>query len=142
MKIVEKPQLFDSNQSFATWIFTIARNMCKNEYRKLGVRKIIDLKADFESDSAEGDYFYSSSEQQFDRKLFRSALMNELNNLSDTHRSAFLLRYQQEFSIKEISKILDCSEGTVKSRLFYATKKIAQQLKEYNPYTGEVSRNA
>lgn len=138
LKIVEKPRLFDSHQSFSTWIFTIARNMCKNEYRKQDVRKIVELKADFETETADKDYFYAQSEQQFDRKQFQTALMNELSKLSDSHRSTFLLRYQQQLSINEISDILHCSEGTVKSRLFYATQKIAHQLRKYNE---EISRN-
>jgi RNA polymerase sigma-70 factor (ECF subfamily) len=142
LKIIEKPHLFNSTQNFCTWIFTIARNMCKNEYRKQDVRKIMELKADFDTDFADSDCFYTAGEQQYDRKLFESALANELDQLSDAHRSAFILRYQQQFSIKEIGEILGCSEGTVKSRLFYATRKIAHQLKDFNPYNVEVVKNA
>ncbi len=35
-------------------------------------------------------------------------------------------------SIKEISEIMECSEGTVKSRLFYATKKLSEKLKKFS----------
>lgn len=142
LKIVEKPHLFDSTQNFCTWIFTIARNMCKNEYRKQDVRKIMELKADLDTDIADGGDFYSSEEQQHDMKEFQSALVNKLERLSDSHRSAFILRYQQQFSIREISEILGCSEGTVKSRLFYATKIVARHLKDFNPYNEEVLPNA
>ena len=36
-------------------------------------------------------------------------------------------------SVKEIAEIIDQPEGTVKSRLFYATKKITQSLNEFTP---------
>jgi RNA polymerase sigma-70 factor (ECF subfamily) len=45
----------------------------------------------------------------------------------------FSLRHEDGLSIKEIAEILDLNEGTVKSRLFYATKQLADLLKEFNP---------
>ena len=38
-KIINKPKLYDPNRSFKTWIYSVANNMCKNEYRKQEVRK-------------------------------------------------------------------------------------------------------
>lgn len=34
LKIIEKPQLFDPERNFKTWIYTLASNLCKNEYRR------------------------------------------------------------------------------------------------------------
>lgn len=46
MKIVEKPEAFNSEYKFAAWIFTLAGNMCKNEYRKRETRgEIINSKS-------------------------------------------------------------------------------------------------
>ena len=36
--------------------------------------------------------------------------------------------------MKEISEVLECSEGTTKSRLFYALRQLAKEFKEFNPY--------
>ncbi len=44
-------------------------------------------------------------------------------------------------SLKEIGDILGCSEGTVKSRLFYTTHKLASRLKAFNPYRTEVPKD-
>jgi RNA polymerase sigma-70 factor (ECF subfamily) len=41
LKIFEKNNLFRNEARFSSWIFTVAHNMCKNEYRWLSVRKII-----------------------------------------------------------------------------------------------------
>ena len=42
---------------------------------------------------------------------------------------------------KEIGKILGCSEGTVKSRIFYTTRKLAKKLQAFNPYKAEVPKD-
>jgi RNA polymerase sigma-70 factor (ECF subfamily) len=56
-----------------------------------------------------------------------------LQSVSEKHRTVFVLRFRQELSLKEISEICQCSEGTVKSRLFYALKKIAPALNIFDP---------
>ncbi len=138
LKIIEKPHLFNINQSFANWIFTIANNMCKNEYRRLAVKNKYEpeLQASTEKET------YQTHDQIIDKKIdnnyFQEALMEKLAQIDWEHRSTFLLRFQEELSIREIHEITGCSEGTVKSRLFYTTKKLAALLKAYNPNIFEV----
>ena len=141
LKIVEKPGLFDTERRFSTWIFTVAYNMCKNEYRRLEVRESAQnvLIADAASHDCEGEY--RQAEQNVDQEKFEKALLAELETFDDGHRSAFLLRYQQDLSIKEIGEVLGCSEGTIKSRLFYTTQKLARRLKAFNPNETEVPTN-
>jgi len=43
------------------------------------------------------------------------------------------LRYQEELSIKEISEVMECPEGTVKSRLYYALRKLSDKLQVFRP---------
>ena len=38
MKIIEKPESYNPTYTFQTWLFSVANNMCKNEYRRRGVR--------------------------------------------------------------------------------------------------------
>ena len=141
LKIVEKPGLFDTQRRFSTWIFTVAYNMCKNEYRRLEVREDFrsSLTADAPSRDREGEHH--QIEQHIDRARFEKSLLAELEKLDNGHRSAFLLRHQQNLSIKEIGEVLGCSEGTVKSRLFYTTRKLASKLRVFNPYLTEVPTN-
>jgi RNA polymerase sigma-70 factor (ECF subfamily) len=138
LKVVEKPKLFNVEKRFSTWIFTVAYNMCKNEYRRMEVREIVENSADVDAISHDGEGEYQHAEQKVDQKSFEKALLAELEMFEDGHRSAFLLRYQQDFSIKEISEVLTCSEGTIKSRLFYTTRKLARKLQAFNPYKTEV----
>lgn len=141
LKIVEKHALFDTERRFSTWIFTVAYNMCKNEYRRLEARAIVENNVDMEEVSHHPKSEYHQAEQNLDQKTFEKKLLSELEKFEDGQRSAFLLRYQQNLSIKEISEVLACSEGTVKSRLFYTTRKLARKLKAFNPYKTEVPKN-
>lgn len=123
IKVFEKRQQFDTSKKFYTWVFTIASNMCKTEFRKTPTENIddhpeVNQKATYDIDET-------------DRKYLKKRLKNEIQSLTDEHRSAFILRYIEGFSIQEIADITEANVGTVKSRLFYATKKLAHQLKDY-----------
>jgi len=131
LKILEKSQLFDQNKKFKTWLYTLATNMCKNEYRRVAARgtKVNEFALN-DIQELQPAFFLPD---KFDKELFAVNLNIELNKLEENQRTTFLLRYQEEFSINEISEILGCAEGTVKSRLFYCTKKLALKLRIFDP---------
>lgn len=126
LKLIEKKQLFDTNKKFYTWIFTIASNMCKTEFRKPHIQSIT-------GGNLEHENLLISDENLLDKKLFKRLLKQKVHSLEINHKTVFILRYNEKFSLKEIADITETSLGTVKSRLFYATKKITEQLKDYNP---------
>jgi RNA polymerase sigma-70 factor (ECF subfamily) len=122
MKIIEKPESYNPTYAFKTWLYSTANNMCKNEYRRRGVRleyqeyESLDQKLDFINEP-------TVEPEHIIEKIFQS-----LDQLGEEHRSAFLLRYREGFSIKEVAETLDLPEGTVKSRLFYTKKMLAEKL--------------
>ena len=61
------------------------------------------------------------------------ALDHNLMLLDEKHKIVFLLRYQQDISLREIAEILDCPEGTVKLRLFNTIKKLSEKLIIFDP---------
>lgn len=136
LKIVEKPDRFCTDHKFTSWVFTVAHNMCKNEYRQQSVRQIVTSTPDMDllSENLGDDH---PIEQAVDHHQFEEAVLNALSELSPDHKTTFLLRHQENHSIKEISALLNCSEGTTKSRLFYTTQKLADKLKNHNPYCDE-----
>lgn len=131
LKIIEKPDQFKKGYNFKSWIFTIAHNMCKNEYRRLETKKRFSV--EIEDMITENQSDHNFIDEQMDYFKFKSALNEELTKIEPDHRSIFILRYQEQLSIPEIKKIVGCSEGTVKSRLFYTTKKLAKCLSEFHP---------
>jgi RNA polymerase sigma factor (sigma-70 family) len=58
---------------------------------------------------------------------------NELETLDEIHKTVFLLHYREGFPLKDIAQTLDISEGTVKSRLHYTRKRLAERLAKYHP---------
>ena len=122
-KIIDKPQLFDPKRKFSTWIFSIAHNMCKNEYRKRSVRKNVTSSVDL-------DQYHFEEEDTGENNKIIECIFKELEMFDDEYKTAFILRYREGFQIKEISKVLNLSEGTTKSRLFYTRQKIGERLKK------------
>jgi RNA polymerase sigma-70 factor (ECF subfamily) len=126
-KIITQPHLFDASRNFKTWVYTMASNLCKNEFKRNDVRKNT-------SNGLDSHYQISGSENVEDTVNdweFKAALQVELAKLDEKHREVFLLKHVDGLSIKEISEIVGINEGTVKSRLFYAIKKLAAELKMF-----------
>ena len=130
LKIIQTAEKFNTSGRFSTWAYTVAHNMCCNEYRRLEVRQktLSDITAEPLNNTGSHPL-----EKRLDNQVFKQALFNELSTLDQNKRSTFLLRYQEGFSLKEVSAILDCSVGTVKSRLFYITRHLAARLQAFDP---------
>ena len=137
-KLIQKRWSFNIDKKFSTWVFTMAHNLCKNEYRRLEVRNRIENKVESNRIFNESKSFWHKTELHIDQSKFKDALVLELDKLTPQQRSVFILRFQQGLSIKEISEILTCPEGTIKSRLFYTTAKLASRLQPFNPNNDEV----
>ena len=60
----------------------------------------------------------------------REKIEGALGKLSEDHREAILLKDVQGLSYKEIAEVMDCTLGTVMSRLFYARQKLQTLLKD------------
>ena len=129
-KIIQKPDSFDSTRSFKTWLYSVANNMCKNEYKYQAVR------SNTVSEAEERASYTASSvnvETQVQEKHFAEELEKVLEAMDEKHSEVFVLRHFDQMSLKEIGEVVGCNEGTVKSRLFYATKRIASELSMFNP---------
>ena len=101
--------------------------MCKNEYRRLKTRKahlrFIDLPM--------SNLVNNDSEKigkAYDQELFGKRLRIELEKIGQIYSATFILRHEHGLSIKSIAEIMNCPEGTVKSRLFFAIKKLSKRL--------------
>ena len=134
LKILESPDKFDTSRQFKPWLYRIASNMCKNEYRRICNRKELTLSEHHENHSIADSNIEEELEKEELNKLIQQALMN----LDPIKREIFLMRFQEERSIREISQIMGCSEGTIKSRLYYSIQKISKQLKSISIYVNEV----
>lgn len=122
IKIINSADSFSEEKSFSTWIYSIANNMCKNEYRKQSVRV---------NHSTSAPIPQTVQAVNPDWKIFKEAVFECINGLSEDKKSLYLLRFQDNLPVQEISKILDIPEGTVKSRIFYLLKELKLKLKGF-----------
>ena len=58
----------------------------------------------------------------------KQQLLRLIDQLSDEHREVLRLTYFEDLSVKEVTDLLGISENTVKTRMFYARKRMAQLL--------------
>jgi RNA polymerase sigma-70 factor (ECF subfamily) len=122
MKLIEKAEYFNPDRKFSTWIFSIAHNMCKNEYRRLSKDKLTtkqQVPDIFEEETAKEE------KQLID---LSDKIFETLEQFDEEHKTCFLLKYREGFSVDEISNIMDISKGTVKSRLFYTRQKLKHRF--------------
>lgn len=127
-KIAQRPASYDASRPFSTWLYSVANNMCKNEYRREEVRRSARPHLRAQDDRVEGVHG-----DGVDRARFAQRLELELEKLDPDHKATFVMRYHEDMAIKEIAAVFGCSEGTVKSRLFYTLKKLAERMKEFDP---------
>jgi len=128
LKLIDKLELFDSERKFSSWFYSIASNMCKNEYKKIKLRNYHSEVHSFSDISVNTNIY-----EELDLKSFNDELYHFLEDMDEGPKSAFLLRYGNNLSIKEIAEILECPEGTIKSRLFYTMKYLSERLNVYKP---------
>lgn len=116
VKVITQAPLFSENRKFRYWVFRVAANMCKNEYRKQSIRRLHEAEI-------------LKSHQENSKSEHRPLLWKKLRKLNDEQCSLLLLRYKYQHSIEEIAQILEIPEGTVKSRLFKCIQDISKNIK-------------
>jgi RNA polymerase sigma factor (sigma-70 family) len=126
---------FKGDSSFFTWVYRIAVNKTINflKTRKNKIHlSLNDLDFNAEHDP---ELVAFVSDKTPRRDIGLSELQEKLNEamqrLSDVHRLVVTLHDVQGMSHEEISKIMDCNTGTVRSRLFYARQQLQGYLSDY-----------
>lgn len=116
--------------AFERWLYKITINLCYEQIRKKGKKETtcIDEILEQQEDVMISDS-YSLEETVIQNELYRS-INDKVNILSDKHRMVLVLFYFNELSVTEIAEILSTTEGTVKSRLFYARKLLKETLEK------------
>lgn len=113
-------------EKFDTWLYRIVVNSCNSHFRKnkLSVMSQIEELSEVIPD----DHCLQPEERVIQSEINKD-ITQLVMQLSEKLRNCVILFYFSDCSIAEISEILECSEGTVKSRLFKAKKIIERKLK-------------
>lgn len=110
---------FEPDTNFRSWISTIMRNSFINNYRKMKTRNNIDIPVENIWQVMENITVVN----QAPSIMMQKELMNILERLPINHKIAFQMFFQG-YHYDEIASILNLPIGTIKSRIFYARKKM------------------
>jgi len=134
LKAYRSLRMFKGNSSFGTWLYRITTNVCLDELRRRK-RRIIPLSLDEPLATQDGEEIDKEIADQspgadilYEQKEFSDYIQNLLDELRPEHKTAIVLRDVMELSYEEIAQTLDCSLGTVKSRISRARDMLRKKL--------------
>lgn len=129
---------FRGDSEFTTWMYRITMNLAKNKYRwnkSRGSRVTESLDEPLEGTDGGGDALYRDA---VDEKMPPDAALRfrelerqtreELQELPEMYRDILVMRNQDEMSYEDISSLLQCKLGTVKSRIARAREELRKRL--------------
>lgn len=127
MRVWANRQRWINGNEFLPWLFTIAYNICKNEYRHH------EYKTDYEQNViyTQDEGYTDDAEVEIDAQIFNKALQVELDSMAPEMRTLFSLRFEEELSVPQIAEIMNIPQGTVKSRIHSLTRILKDKLKQY-----------
>ncbi|MDE6257868.1 MAG: sigma-70 family RNA polymerase sigma factor [Muribaculaceae bacterium] len=127
LKALSNEDKYVDNVNFKGWIFTIMRNIFINNYRQ-NVRQatVIDKTEDLYHLNISQDSGINTPEGSYAVKEISVVL----NSFSDDYRIPFNM-FVAGYKYNEIADKLNLPLGTVKSRIFFARKKLREELKDY-----------
>ena len=138
LKVFRKIKNYEHTYSFYTWLYRITVNCCIDYLR----RKRRQIQGVSLSSSGLDDSSDAGREQDIPDTTFvpDTALLNRelsdvlqaaIDQLSEKLRTIIILKEVEGFSYEEITEVLGCSRGTVKSRLFRARERLKELLADY-----------
>lgn len=123
--------------AFVTWMKQITYHQCTRYFKK---KKDVLVDEDEEGNSIFDTLAEERAEfipdEAMDQADFRQTILAMIDELSEEQRSAVMMLYFDELSVKQIAEIQGVSEGTVKSRLNYARKAIKSSVETYEKKNG------
>jgi RNA polymerase sigma-70 factor (ECF subfamily) len=126
---------FRGQSAFYTWLYRIMSNVSIDWLRKKKIEGAVELDDAIElKDIAAGSATSPKAVLMPDEKIghdeIRRRIDAALEKLSPEHRAVIVMKEIDGLQYHEIAAALDCSIGTVMSRIFYARKKLQTMLKD------------
>lgn len=131
IKVFQNIARLQDERAFISWLKTIVVNISKNSLKK---RKPTLFQNREEEDAALGTIEEVGEDflpqEYVDQEEKREIVRSMIENLPDTQRTAVMLYYFDELPLSEVSRVMETTEGTTKSRLNYARKQIRVKVDE------------
>jgi RNA polymerase sigma-70 factor (ECF subfamily) len=130
LRAFRKREEYRAIANFSTWLFTIAGNLAKSELRRRKRWRMLSLHRDDDSDTGmELPDESMRPDRVAESSLADVQIQDAIASLPDNYRQVILLRDVEGMAYQEISEIIKCPIGTVKSRVNRARLKLQQKLK-------------
>ena len=127
---------FRNDADFGTWLHRIAVNVWINYCRRK--EKVVAFSLDEPLPVREGEVYRElaasdeSPLEKVERSEFNAMVSRALNRLLPEYRTVLVLREMEGYNYSEIASLLDCSLGTVKSRINRGRKALKKELEKLN----------
>lgn len=122
--IYRKIKSLKKYKSLTNWIYTIALNLTRQyirkNYGKKNLSKILP---------GSNLILNNENDNHMDYENIKEKIENSLEKLSPQQKEAIKLKYLNGLKIKEVSKIMNCKEGTIKIHLFRGIRALKEVLK-------------
>ena len=125
IKVYSALRDFREESNLFTWLYRIASNYSINHLRKMKIRNTVS----FEIVTEQIESKDKRSDETMDEASRRKLLERAIETLPAKQRAVFNMRYYDELSYEDISKILKKSVGGVKANYFHAVKKLGEFMK-------------
>ena len=136
LKAFRSLKTFKGNSSFGTWIFRITTNVCLDELRRRK-RRIVPLSLDEAAVTSRGSEVEREIvdpsppvDRVYEQKELSQYIQGLLDQMKPEHKAVIVLRDSMDLSYGQIAYVLNCSVGTVKSRLSRARSILRKQWVE------------
>lgn len=129
---------FQGSSSFYTWLYRIVVNLCIDLLRRRG--KAYGVEYDdtidrsghvFSTEAIVPSRLGTNPSKVLQDKEILAAIQQGLEQLSPKHRAVLIMREIEGLSYREMARIMQCSKGTIMSRLFHARKRMQAYLLEH-----------
>ena len=120
---------FLGESSFYTWLYRIAVNV-GIDFRRRQSRRAEIVQLEPIDENVGGGERAVDPRTEVERRQLGRRILQAVDELTPEHKAAIILREIEGLSYEEISKVMQCSKGTVMSRLHYARKKLQAKLRE------------
>jgi RNA polymerase sigma-70 factor (ECF subfamily) len=126
LKILSNTDKFENGTNFKAWAVTIMRNLFINNYRKKIRRNTI-------LDQSPNDYLINSGERTIhndgETRIAYKDLLKMVSKLPEDFKRPFWMAYKG-YKYDEIASTLDAPLGTIKSRIFFARRKLMKMYED------------
>ena len=136
LRVYKSIKKFEFRSEFSTWLYRVTTNVCltyRSQKKKLAYTSLDEEYNDEDGEQRSLADTLTGGEKTDDQAVgseISEQIENGLKKLSPQQKMVFTLKHYKGYKIKEISSMMNCTEGTVKNYLFFATQRMRENLKD------------